>query len=65
MSYFNNIQFVVGAFICLVLAFSGAFVLYWNLVAKKHLAVSHQKPRKIIQAASPAFGLGGSNFQHN
>ena len=65
MSNFNTIQLVVGAFGCLFLAVPGAFVLYWNLVAKKHLVVPQQKPRKIEQAEIPVFELGGASFQHN
>ena len=65
MSDFNTIQFVVGVFSCLFLAVPGAFVLYWNLVAKKHLAVPQQKLRKIKLAESPVFELGGASFQHN
>jgi hypothetical protein len=65
MSNLNTIQLVVGVFSCLFLAVPGAFVLYWNLVAKKHLVVPQQKLRKIEQAEIPVFELGGASFQNN
>ena len=65
MNDFNMIQLAVGAFGCMVLAVSGAFVLYWQLIAKKHLVVSQPKPRKIKLAESPVFELGAASFQHN
>lgn len=65
MSDLNMIQSAVGVFSCLVLSVSGAFVLYWNLIAKKHLVVPQQKPLKVTLAERPVFELGGVSFHHN
>jgi hypothetical protein len=65
MNDFNMLQLAVGAFGGMVLAVSGAFVLYWQLIAKKHIVVPQEKTRKIKLAESPAFKLGSARFQHN
>jgi hypothetical protein len=65
MNDFSMIQLAVGAFGCMALAVSGAFVLYWQLIAKKHLVVPQQKPQKVTLAERPVFELGSARFQHN
>ena len=62
---FNVIQLAVGAFCCMVLAISGAFVVYWHLFAKKHLAMPQQRPQEIKHAEKPFFKLGGAGFKHS
>lgn len=66
MNDFSSLQFAVGAFGCMVLAISTAFVAYWYLFAKKHLVVQQQKARKsntpivrLSSSAAPAFNTRG------
>ncbi|MFZ4855738.1 MAG: hypothetical protein ACOYL3_05015 [Desulfuromonadaceae bacterium] len=65
MNDFNMIQLAVGAFGCMVLAVSGAFVLYWQLIAKKHLVTPQQKQRKVTLTVGPVFELRSARLQHN
>jgi len=55
MNDFSMIQLAVGVFCGVVLAISGAFIVYWNLFAKKQLFVPQQKAREIKQSKSLVF----------
>jgi hypothetical protein len=65
MNDLNMIQLAVGVFCGVVLAISGAFIVYWNLFAKKQLFVPQQKPREIKLSKSPVYKAGSASFQHN
>lgn len=64
MEDFNTVQLVVGVFVCIILAISSAFIVYWHTIAKKHLILPDQKPQKIHLAEKAGFQLSVANFQH-
>jgi hypothetical protein len=66
MNDFSSMQFVIGAYGCLVLAILGAFVVYWYVFAKKHIPAPQLKIMKsntpknqISSSVSPALNTTG------
>jgi len=65
MTDFNLIQLAVGVFCGVILAISGAFIVYWLLFAKKQLFVPQQKPREVKLSNSPVFQPSEASAQHS
>jgi hypothetical protein len=61
----NMMQMVVGTICAAVTGVSVAFVVYWNVIAKKHVNAPIEKSEGNLYTGKPALHLATAQFRQN
>jgi hypothetical protein len=61
----HMIQLVAGSLCATVTGVSAAFVIYWNLIAKKHVVALTNDSKVAMFTAKPALHLATAHRQQN